>query len=225
MKNKSFNWSSHIDLLENFPDGKMAWEKQFVSAVLSKVPKEEIKKALEVGCSNGRWLRWFNKEYRCKTFGLDNNPEGFDYKDKSIKFVTGDCRKLPFEDESFDVAFSLGLVEHFSKKDKEIIIKEQARIIKKEGYLICLVPLLSLSLNFFYVKLNYDLKKGFKHFYTSKTEIENYFENSRIKIEYSKVIGNIFESFFNIGKFEFILKNKLLSKIFATEILVIGKKQ
>jgi len=47
---------------------------------------------------------------------------------------------------------------------------------------------------------------------------------SGLKIVYSCAIGNVFESLIGRGWFEKILKNKLASKLFATEILIIGKK-
>jgi len=112
----NFDWSSHIKTLNDLPDIKMFWEKQFVSSVLNKMPKVEINKALGVGCSNGRWLRWFKKEYVCEVFGLDNNEQGFNGTD--INFKTGDCRSLPYEKKSFDLVFSLGLIEYFKKEEK-----------------------------------------------------------------------------------------------------------
>jgi ubiquinone/menaquinone biosynthesis C-methylase UbiE len=223
-KNQNFNWSGHIKDLNDFPDIGMLWEKHFVSSVLKIIPKnKKTQKVLEVGCSNGRWLRWFNREYNCEVFGVDNNPEGFK-KNDIVNFKLGDCKKLPFSNESFDLVFSLGLVEHFTKKEKVISLKEQCRVLNKGGFLICLVPLLSFSLSFLYVKLNYDFRKGFKHFRTTKKEIENYFKEMGIEIICSKTIGNIFESLIGIGKLNNLLKNKLLAKILATEILVIGKK-
>jgi len=223
MENKNFDWSYHIDALGDLPDIKMFWEKQFVSAVKNTVPKGKIKKILEVGCSNGRWLRWFKNEYDCEVFGLDNNPEGF-RKDGIVNFEVGDCQKMPYQDNFFDIVFSLGLAEHFKKEEKALLLKEQARVLKPEGYLICSVPLLNCSLSYAYVKLNYDLRKGYKHFRTTKKEMERYFKEMGMEIIVSEMTGNIFESLFENGKFEFLLKNKLLSKILATEILIIGKK-
>jgi ubiquinone/menaquinone biosynthesis C-methylase UbiE len=220
----NFNWTSHIKTLGDFPEIKMLGEKQLVSAIKNAVPKGNIKKVLEVGCSNGRWLRWFKKEYNCEVFGLDNNSEGF-VNNQDIDFTVGDARKMPFKDNSFDLVFSLGLVEHFNKKERELLLKEQTRVLKDNGYLICLVPLMSPSLNFLYVKLNYDLRKGFKHFLTTKRGMEKHFKDGGVKIIYSEIIGNIFESLIGIGAMEVLLKNKLFAKILATEILIIGEKK
>jgi len=222
-KNKSFDWSGHIKALGNFPDMKMLWERQFVFSVLNNVNKNGTGKVLEVGCSNGRWLRWFKSEYGYEAFGLDNNSEGFK-DDTGIDFKVGDCRKMPYPDNSFDIVFSLGLLEHFNKKEKALLLNEQYRVLKGGGFLICSVPLLSFSLNFLYVKLNYDFRKGFKHFITTKKEIKGYFEKAGIEIIFLETIGNIFESLIGLGEYNNLLKNKFLAKILATEILIIGRK-
>jgi len=220
---KQFDWSKHIEYLNDFPDIKMTWEKQFVLTVLNIISKDKIKKALEVGCSNGRWLRWFKKEYNCQIYGLDNNAGGFVGQD--INFQVGDGRNMPFGDKSFDLVFSLGLVEHFIREEKIKLLKEQVRVLNNGGYLVCSMPLLSpFYLNFFYVKLNYDLRKGYKHFITTQKELEKYFKEIGLKIIFSKKYGNLMESLLGSGKADIFLKNKILSKIFASEILIIGKK-
>jgi ubiquinone/menaquinone biosynthesis C-methylase UbiE len=55
-----------------------------------------------------------------------------------INFLVGDTFFLPLKDKSFDLVFSQGLIEHFPNPKK--VIKEQARILKKNGYLIINVP-------------------------------------------------------------------------------------
>lgn len=44
----------------------------------------------------------------------------FEVMGNSGSFVKGDVRKLPFDDDSYDVIFSTGLLEHFKKP--EIIV-------------------------------------------------------------------------------------------------------
>ena len=46
----------------------------------------------------------------------------------SIKYVFGDALELPFEKDSFRLAFSLGLLEHFSDEEIERIVEEQLRV-------------------------------------------------------------------------------------------------
>jgi ubiquinone/menaquinone biosynthesis C-methylase UbiE len=50
----------------------------------------------------------------------------------------GDAFLLPFKDETFDIVFHQGLLEHFRNPDD--LIAENARVLKKGGYLIVDVP-------------------------------------------------------------------------------------
>ncbi len=174
---------------------------------------------LEVGCSNGRWLKWFNEEYRCKVYGVDLDSSGFAPNDV-VDFQIGDALNLPHRDEYFDVVFSLGLIEHFKKNDKYRILKEQKRVLKRGGYLICQVPLLSFSLNFLYVKIFYDFKKGFKHFRTTENELKKYFQKLNFDFITMKHLGCILSGSF----WQQAAKYKLFKKILATEILIIARK-
>lgn len=55
-----------------------------------------------------------------------------------IKFFVGDTLTLPIKSNQIDIVFSQGLVEHF--KNPLIVVREQARILKKGGYLVINVP-------------------------------------------------------------------------------------
>jgi SAM-dependent methyltransferase len=50
----------------------------------------------------------------------------------------GDAFSLPFMDETFDLVFHQGLLEHFHNPDD--MIKEHKRVLKKGGYLLVDVP-------------------------------------------------------------------------------------
>ena len=55
-----------------------------------------------------------------------------------IKLLLSDALSVAFKDEVFDIVFSQGLIEHFS--DPTAIIREQMRVLKKDGLLIIDVP-------------------------------------------------------------------------------------
>lgn len=218
-ENKKFSWESYIENLSDFPEGKNTWEKEFIDSVLLNIPKAGISKILEVGCSNGRWLRWFSKEYKADVFGVDNESTGF-RKNDIVNFSLGDARNLPYDDNFFDVVFSMGLVEHFEKKDKYQILKEQNRVLKDNGYLVCQVPYLGFCPNFIYMKYAYDWKKKTKHFRTTEKELKNYFDKLGLKIILNKYTGCLLE-----GSLEQKIKKfKFLNRLFATEMLIIGQK-
>ena len=47
------------------------------------------------------------------------------------EFEVGDCLNLPYSDNSFDVVFSIGLLEHF--EDARPVLMEKLRVLKKNG--------------------------------------------------------------------------------------------
>jgi ubiquinone/menaquinone biosynthesis C-methylase UbiE/uncharacterized protein YbaR (Trm112 family) len=96
-------------------------------------------KLLDIGCNWGRWsIAAATKGYRVtgidpslgavlaarrvsREFGLD------------IKFVVGDGRYLPFEDNSYDSVYSYSVVQHLSESDAKLAIGETARVVVPAG--------------------------------------------------------------------------------------------
>lgn len=54
--------------------------------------------------------------------------------------VGGDTFQLPFRDETFDVVFHQGLLEHFRHPQAEALLKENIRVLKRGGFLLVDVP-------------------------------------------------------------------------------------
>ena len=52
----------------------------------------------------------------------------------------GDTFRLPFHDESFDIVFHQGLLEHFRKPQAEALLRENIRVVKRGGFLLVDVP-------------------------------------------------------------------------------------
>jgi len=98
------------------------------------------KRCLDVGCGRGGMSAYFiDAGFDCNL--LDISPEVIDAAKKILKqndlkanLSVGDANKLPFEDSSFDVVFSIGLLEHFENIEKPI--REQVRILDKGGLFI-----------------------------------------------------------------------------------------
>ena len=95
---------------------------------------------LEVGCANGKDVVQFldgKREYRVT---------GLDLKDgqihqKNFCFVKGDAQALPFEDKSFDLVISVGLLEHIEPIEK---LCQAVREIERVGKsYVCVVPSVS----------------------------------------------------------------------------------
>lgn len=79
------------------------------------------------------------------------------YKKKnpgSYQVVLADIFKLPFNNDSFDGAYNLGVFEHYDDEDVVLILKELSRVVKKGGRIVIFWPpefgLSVLFFKFFY---------------------------------------------------------------------------
>ncbi len=88
----------------------------------------EGKKIIDIGC--GHTYREFEEGIPVRV-DLDEtcNP---DYR--------ADVRNLPFGNQEFDIVFSSHVLEHFSRVQQEIVLKEWIRILKPDGELRLILP-------------------------------------------------------------------------------------
>ena len=99
------------------------------------------KYVLDVGCASGKTACYIAKNCGCKVVGVDilermidraNERAKREGVDDMVEFMTADARKLPFEDDLFDVVigeFIIGLLD-----DKKRGINEYLRVTKPGGY-------------------------------------------------------------------------------------------
>jgi len=100
----------------------------------------DIKKILEVGAGSGRDLEELSKRNYDVTYS-DFSPvaiKKFRDRNPSIKTINCDARNLLFEDNKFDLVYSLGLLEHFGHKDRRKVIQEMFRVSSR--YVLIDVP-------------------------------------------------------------------------------------
>ena len=96
----------------------------------------------ELGCGGGLWVKWINS-FGIKVSGVDNSIVGLDLakqRNKETDLRLKDVRNTSFEDNSFDLVFGLGLIEHFEDEEISKILLEAKRIIKQNGKIIISVP-------------------------------------------------------------------------------------
>ncbi len=94
------------------------------------------KKVLEIGVGRGNWslaLDKFSGEY----FGLDLSTKTIENLKNKVNgtLLVGDITNLPFDSESFDYVFCIGVLPVV--KDQEKAFNEITRVTKKDG-MICL---------------------------------------------------------------------------------------
>lgn len=91
-------------------------------------------KVLEVGAGTGI-LGWPLAQAGMEVTCLDNDPEVLRMCEinarvlgAEIKYVFGDAFELPFEEGSFNLAYSEGLLEHYSDEEIHRLLEEQLRV-------------------------------------------------------------------------------------------------
>ena len=99
---------------------------------LSLIKKFEYGKILDVGCGTGYIQSRLNKD----AVGLDLTHELL--KRNNGKSVCANAEKLPFKSKTFDLVFSINLIEHVKNHYK--LIMECKRVLKKNGILIIVTP-------------------------------------------------------------------------------------
>ncbi len=98
---------------------------------------------IDVGCGFGEMCMVLAKEIPdCEVVGVDLSKPLLDYArdsiykesiKSSVKFEIGNVEKMSFEDNSFDVVFSVNMVHWVS--DPISMLNEIERILKPQGYL------------------------------------------------------------------------------------------
>ena len=102
------------------------------------------KEIMEIGVGMGGDSLFLAKEGANITI-LDFSPEALTMVEKSakdrglkIKTILADAKDIPFKDETFDIVFHQGFLEHFV--EPETYLQEQRRVLKRGGYLVVDVP-------------------------------------------------------------------------------------
>lgn len=106
--------------------------------LLKQIPDIKDKKVLEVGCGIGRWAEFLTKRGIDYT-GIDISPKMVKVAKQRVlngKFFVSSGETLDFEDETFDLAFSITVLHHIPYEGKLKMIKEISRVVKKGGYII-----------------------------------------------------------------------------------------
>lgn len=108
------------------------------------------KNILEAGCGTSESLVKIAKQAG-KVVGLDFsnksislskvNFEKHKIPKEKYSLVLGDIQKMKFKDNSFDITFNAGVIEHFDDdKINNKPVKEMIRVTKKGGRVVILVP-------------------------------------------------------------------------------------
>jgi SAM-dependent methyltransferase len=100
---------------------------------------------LEIGCARAKQLIYFAKEFGYRVWGIELSEPGAELarKNLSLAGVKGtilceDMLNTSLPEESFDVVYSMGLVEHFDNPEEAI--DAHSKLLKNGGTMIITVP-------------------------------------------------------------------------------------
>jgi SAM-dependent methyltransferase len=188
--NADIDWDDYIIKLPDNIKTTALWEKE-ISDHFKIITRLYAKlDVLEIGCSNGRWLRYFRdiSEIPIRLYGIDNNPVGFIKRD--IEFIVGDALDLPYNDNRFDIVFTLGLIEHFPRGLRQRIIDEEIRVVKKGGIIFNHIPNTNiLSMEMIRIKFVYDIMRHIHHYFFRPETIHKYMLSKGFKELFCGYIG------------------------------------
>lgn len=105
--------------------------------------KRPVERVLDLGCGNGRHAIYFARQ-GIKAAGLDVSKQAIEWagdwarrEGLEIDFRVGDIRQLPFEDHSFDVVVSHGVLDHVPMETARRAAEEVRRVLKPGGLFYC----------------------------------------------------------------------------------------
>jgi len=153
------------------------------------------KKVLEVGAGRGSASAFFsNNGYQ--TTLLDSSDKVLNVAKTIFKknnlhadFIVGNALSLPFNDESFDIVFSIGLLEHFDEVLKPI--SEQIRVLNKGGiWFGYIVPEMENNVQKDFGWVN-EILKTFKNNIIDEIPKESVYRTSYKSSHYKKILQNL----------------------------------
>lgn len=135
-----------LDEINRPPGGKISVRRAIQNSFIN-----HKSKVLDIGCNTGYCAFEISHLTKAKVTGIDISPDmtkaakryqSNDPLGYLVNFLVADGMKIPFKDESFDVAFSGGSTAFI--EDKQKAMREYTRVVKHWGFVI--------DINFFYHK-------------------------------------------------------------------------
>jgi SAM-dependent methyltransferase len=178
-----------------------AWDKRFkkegkvfeephedMSGIISALKEKGARTILDLGSGSGRHVVFLARN-GFSVFGLDNSPEGtriaknwLEHEGLSADFhVQEMTAPLPYPDIFFDAVISIQVIHHARPLTIKRIVKEVARVLKKDGFVFMTVPKEKTQAKEFmeiepctFIPLD-GPEKGLPHYYFTPEKLDNFF--------------------------------------------------
>lgn len=112
---------------------RLEYNKANLCALFRHVRPEAVASALEVGCSDGLACELVAMLGVPRVRGIDTSAVvNLVPTSPAVKLARASCERLPFDDASFDLVFSIAVMEHVPQPDKAF--EEMLRVTRPGGY-------------------------------------------------------------------------------------------
>ncbi len=196
MEQKEIFWSKTANDFEEKNNRIIG--KESMQIVLDALAKEtNLGNTLELACGNGTYSKILvkNAENLICTDWSEEMVEETKRRLKdfsNIKIEQANCFQLPYADDSFDTVFMANLLHIIPNPDKALA--EAKRVLKSNGQII-VIDFTATGMKFFdkmrmlylFMKFYGKPPKGGQNIDDKK--LKSMFENTGLKVEYSKIIG------------------------------------
>jgi len=171
---------------ENLPPYEKYRRENISSAILELIEARPGQKLVDLGCGSGELLNRLQGK-GLKLAGCDISKAGFNKIKGKLELKQADLEKpLPYASNSFDFAVLREVLEHI--ENKEGLLKEINRILKKNGKLVVSTPSRhGLIWPFYKVKKKMGTMQPIEDWFTP-LELEELMEKAGLKIEKFKSI-------------------------------------
>ena len=167
---------------------KLYWDRIKTAIDFAKITDDFT--LLDVGCNRCHLLKMIrNLNKKCELWGVDIDPKFTNNKPDNCNFKVSKVENLPFENDHFDIVFTLSTLEHVPELNSAI--KEIRRVLKPGGSAIVSSPTESRFYRFCRFLLFGEVKDVHVHKSISRTEADHHYHNV-YEIE-KKFIANGFE--------------------------------
>jgi|688.fasta_scaffold443470_2 SAM-dependent methyltransferase len=153
-----------------------------IPIVPKKINKDLVKPTLDIGCNWGRWSIACSDKKNI-IIGIDPSLGAVIVASNlakifKVKFIgiVGDARFLPFKNNSVASVISYSVIQHFSRSDVNIAVREISRVLKPNGFSAVQMPnKLGLRCLYHQIRRGFRDGKNFEVRYWSLKKLEKVF--------------------------------------------------
>jgi ubiquinone/menaquinone biosynthesis C-methylase UbiE len=108
----------------------------WLDALKFSIPRQEIRKILDLGCGTGRFTAALGKAFECSVVGVEPSSAMLDVarsqNEPEVEWKQGRAENIPLETEAVDLVFMSQVFHHFAEPKQAL--REINRVLTQAGY-------------------------------------------------------------------------------------------